>query len=144
MSTVDAPDVPLVHIVDDTFVAAAPAALARHIGDPNSWRRWWPDLELTLTEDRGVKGVRWTVSGALTGTSEIWLEPWGDGVLVHFYLRADPTARGPRRATVRPRRVHRLREHRRRSWKRTVHALKDAVEAGRPPGVPPRHENPGP
>lgn len=129
---------PLVDIIDDTFVAAPPTCLAPYVADPASWRRWWPDLRLSVSENRGVAGVRWRVSGALTGTSEIWLEPWADGALVHFYLRADPTGRLPSRPGARRRRLERVRRRRVRSWKREVHALKDTVEAGRPPGVPPR------
>ena len=43
-----------------------------------------------MTRDRGVKGVQWAVRGALTGSMEIWLEPVGDGTVVHWFLRADP------------------------------------------------------
>lgn len=47
--------------------------------------------------DRGAAGSRWNITGALVGSMEIWLEalepPLG-GVLLHFYLRADPTAPG--------------------------------------------------
>jgi len=76
-------------IADDTFVVAATAAVAEVVRDPASWRAWWPDLELTVTEDRGLKGMRWSVAGAVLGSAEIWLEPCGDGVVVHWYLRAD-------------------------------------------------------
>ena len=70
-------------MADETFVAADPAAVGRAVSDPASWRRWWPDLRLNVVEDRGDKGVRWTVTGPLTGTMEIWLEPVLDGVLLH-------------------------------------------------------------
>jgi hypothetical protein len=58
---------------------------------------------------------------------EVWLEPYADGVLVHYYLRADL----PRGESVRA-----ARERRRRDWKRRIHAVKDRLEAGREPGRP--------
>lgn len=111
-------------LADDTFVAAPPAVLARSVADPARWRQWWPDLSLTVTRDRGSRGLQWTVSGALSGTAEIWLEPYGDGTVVHFYLRAglDNRARAVRAL----------------AWKRSVHALKDELEQGRAPGTPVR------
>jgi hypothetical protein len=115
-------------IADDTFVVAALATVADVVRDPASWRAWWPDLEPTVTADRGLKGVRWTVSGAVVGSMEIWLEPWGDGVVIHWYLRAEPA-----RVARRP---DRERARRMRGWKAEVHALKDRLEAGREPGSP--------
>lgn len=47
--------------------------------------------------DRGAAGIRWNITGALVGSMEIWLEAYEpplDGVLLHFYLRADPAALG--------------------------------------------------
>jgi hypothetical protein len=64
-----------IQIADETFVAADPVEVGRAVGDRASWRRWWPDLLLTVVENREDKGHRWTVAGALTGTMEIWLEP---------------------------------------------------------------------
>ena len=43
-----------------------------------------------MVEDRGPSGQRWTVTGALTGTMEVWLEPMMDGVLLHYFLHAEP------------------------------------------------------
>ena len=60
-----------IQIADETFVAADPVEVGRAVADPASWRRWWPDLLLTIVEDRGEVGHRWTVAGALTGTMEI-------------------------------------------------------------------------
>ena len=68
-----------IQIADETFVAADPVEVGRAVADPASWRRWWPDLRLTVVEDRGAVGHRWTVAGALTGTMEIWLESVLDG-----------------------------------------------------------------
>ena len=71
-----------IQIADETFVAADPVEVGKAIGNPANWRRWWPDLLLTVVEDRGELGHRWTVAGALTGTMEIWLEPVLDGVVL--------------------------------------------------------------
>ncbi len=109
-------------LADDTFLAVPPREVARAVHDPVRWRRWWPDLVLTLTLDRRLEGLHWEVSGALRGTAEIWLEPFGDGTLVHFYLRAGL--------------ADRARGERTRAWKRCVHALKDELERGRAPGTP--------
>jgi hypothetical protein len=57
-----------VQIADETFVAADPARVGAAVGDPSSWRRWWPDLRLRVIEDRGPLGIRWAVTGPLTGT----------------------------------------------------------------------------
>lgn len=120
--------VPLIDLVDDTFVVAPADRLAGEVADPQRWRAWWPDLHLTRTRDRGVKGQQWRVDGALVGTAEIWLEPWGDGVLVHFYLRCDL----PSGARGRPEHERRRRAQ---DWKRVIHALKDQLERGRLPGT---------
>ena len=79
-----------IQVADETFVAASPAAVGRAVGDRAGWRRWFPDLLLEVVEDRAEKGVRWTVTGPLTGTMEIWLEPVLDGVVLHYYLHAEP------------------------------------------------------
>ena len=109
-----------IDLADDTFVVADPAVVARAVAEPHRWAEWWPDLRLTVTEERALEGVRWTVAGAVTGSMEIWLEPYADGVLVHYYLRGRIS--GP---TV---------TDRARAWKRHVHRLKDGFEVGREPG----------
>src|SRR3977135_4280674 len=80
-----------IQIADETFVAADPVEVGRAVADPASWRRWWPDLRLTVVEDRGAMGHRWTVAGALTGTMEIWLESVLDGVVLHYFVHAEPS-----------------------------------------------------
>lgn len=130
-----------VDLVDETFIVAPQHSLALRIADPQQWRVWWPDQRLEVFLDRGDKGVRWSVSGALIGSSEIWLEPFGDGVIVHYFLRADPadpdrpgevlvpqdTAAGRRAAA-------RLRRRAATGWKRSVWALKAEMEGVREVG----------
>lgn len=126
-----------VDLVNETFIVAAPAAVAASIHDPELWRRWWPDLELTVFADRGAAGLRWTVTGALVGSAELWLEPWGDGVIVHHYLRADPTRPGSPTEPqhLRRRRLDRLRRTQAVRSKGHILALKDELEAGRATGT---------
>jgi hypothetical protein len=131
-----------VDLVDETFIVTAPARLASVVADTGRWRQWWPELTLHVFMDRGDKGLRWSVTGDLVGSAEVWVEPFGDGAILHYYLRADPTQpqsetaarhlpdspRG-RRAADQLRRRHALR------WKQTVWALKLELEADRPPGT---------
>jgi len=112
---------------------ASPEAVASAVHDPAAWARWWPDLAPTVTRDRGVKGVQWAVTGALAGSMEIWVEPWGDGVVLHWYLRADP-ADPAAPDDVRRRGRARDRDDRVRAWKVHAFALKDRLEGGREPG----------
>jgi hypothetical protein len=127
---------PLVDLVDDTYVACAPDVVAQVVADQRRWDDWWPDLRLTTTRDRGPKGRQWAVRGALVGTLEIWLEPWWDGVVLHLYLRADPSRPivGAGRADDDPPAGSwgaRERQRRAQQWKRHVHRLKDELEAAR-------------
>jgi hypothetical protein len=78
-----------VDIVDETFLVVPPKIVASAFADPAAWRRYWPDLTLSVYADRGDEGIRWTVRGALTGTMEVWLEPMLDGTLLHYFLRAE-------------------------------------------------------
>jgi hypothetical protein len=132
-------------VADETFVVASPADVAAEVRRPAAWSRWWPDLAPVVTRDRGVKGVQWAVTGALAGSMEIWLEPWGDGVILHWFLRADRSVKaetyggGGARAAVRRglrevRRPAGAADRRVRAWKRHAFALKDRLEAGREPG----------
>lgn len=111
-------------------MVAAPARVAAVVRDPARWSDWWPDLRLGVFQDRGEAGVRWNVRGALTGSMEVWLEPYGDGVIVHHYVRCDPAGDRP----LSPAAADRLRRRRQRHAKRLFWALKDELEAGRAPG----------
>lgn len=122
-------------MADETFVAADPEAVGRAVGDRADWRRWFPDLLLEVVEDRADKGVRWTVTGPLTGTMEIWLEPMLDGVLLHYFLHAEPSgaASGELAKMDLPGMTHR----RRVAGKRMAFEVKNRLEAGRSVGVGP-------
>lgn len=135
-----------VDLVDETFIAAPPRTLAPIVADPSRWQVWWPDLVLTVFMDRGESGQRWSITGSLVGSCEIWLEPVLDGTLVHYYLRASPSGASSHEAAPLPedpagwRKAARLREQRAQSWKQHIWALKDELEAGRAAGVPPSGE----
>jgi hypothetical protein len=126
-----------VNVLDETFLAVSPAAVAEEFADPGTWRQFWPDLVLSVVTDRGEKGFRWTISGALVGSMEVWLEQVLDGTLLHYYLRADPSDSSGRPAPLPPRRAATEAARRQRAAKALALALKDRLEAGRPPGEPP-------
>jgi hypothetical protein len=122
-----------IQIADETFVAADPVEVGRAVGDPASWRRWWPDLLLTVVEDREDKGHRWTVAGALTGTMEIWLEPVLDGVVLHYFLHAEPS--GIAAWQLAKMNLAKLNHRRRVAGKNMAFEVKRTLEASRPVGV---------
>jgi hypothetical protein len=122
-----------IQIADETFVAADPVEVGRAVGDPASWRRWWPDLLLTVVEDREDKGHRWTVAGALTGTMEIWLEPVLDGVVLHYFLHAEPS--GVAAWQLAKMNLAKLNHRRRVAGKNMAFEVKRTLEASRPVGV---------
>ena len=122
-----------IQIADETFVAADPVEVGRAIGDPASWRRWWPDLLLTVVEDRGDKGHRWTVAGALTGTMEIWLEPVLDGVVLHYFLHAEPS--GVAAWELAKMKLPKVNHRRRVAGKDMAFEVKRTLESTRPVGV---------
>ncbi len=122
-----------IQVADQTFVAADGAAVAEVLGGPNRWREWWPDLELEVREDRGDKGIRWTVGGGLTGTMEVWLQPALDGVILHYFLHAEP----PGVERMSPRRLLAVIRTRRVAGKRMSFEIKARLEAGRAAGVTP-------
>ncbi|MEO6879354.1 MAG: polyketide cyclase / dehydrase and lipid transport [Mycobacteriaceae bacterium] len=117
-------------VMDQTFVAAAPGQVATELAGPRRWRRWWPDLQLTVVHDRGAAGIRWQVGGALVGTMEMWLEPVLDGTVVHHFLHAEGPSLAPRHI---PAQVH----IRRLQAKRVAFEVKRTLEAGRQVGEPP-------
>lgn len=124
-----------IQVADETFIAAAATQVGAAVADRSNWRRWWPDLQLQVVEDRAEKGVRWTVSGPLTGTMEIWLDPMLDGVLLHYFLHAEPTGVTGRQLARMdlPKLIHR----RRVAGKRMAFEVKARLERSRPVGVAP-------
>lgn len=131
----------MIDIADDTVIYASSFEISAVIREQSTWVRWWPDLTLQVYGDRGDKGLRWIVTGALVGSSEMWLESIKpvrveeSATIVHYYLRANPTRNGSevqsRAAThsARERReVHKLRERHVIAWKRNIWALKDTLE----------------
>ena len=124
-----------IQVADETFVAAGPAAVGRAVGDRAAWRRWFPDLLLDVVEDRSDKGVRWTVTGPLTGTMEIWLEPVLDGVILHYYLHAEPA--GAAAWQLAKMDVPAMTYRRRVAGKRMAFEVKNTLESSRPVGVAP-------
>ncbi len=131
----EAESVHSIQVADQTFVAADGARVAAAIADRSCWRRWWPDLRLQVTEDRADKGVRWAVTGALTGTMEVWLEPALDGVVLHYFLHAEPSGvAGWQLARMN---LAKMTHRRRVAGKKMAFEVKTTVERSRPVGVSP-------
>jgi hypothetical protein len=128
---------PSVDVVDETFLTVPPQVLAAEFAAPRRWPVLWPDLQLEVVTDRGPAGVRWTVSGALVGTMEVWLEAVLDGTVLHYFLRADPPGPDGRPAPLSRRRGVAESQRRHRAAKAVAFALKDRLEAGRAAGEPP-------
>jgi hypothetical protein len=133
---------PMVDLIDETFVVADPARIASALHDPARWRELWPGLDLVVFQDRGAQGLRFTVTGELVGTSELWVEPYADGAVVHYYCRCDVTRHGSATEplTGSARRLQRVsldaRHRHAVATKAGLNRLKDELEAGRAPGEP--------
>lgn len=127
-----------IQIADETFVAADGARVGAALADRASWRRWWPDLRLQVVEDRADKGIRWSVTGALTGTMEVWLEPLMeglDGVVLHYFLHAEPT--GVAAWQLAKLNLAKITHRRRVAGKKMAFEVKTTLERSRPVGVSP-------
>ena len=81
---------PSVDVVDETFLAVPPRGSPPSSPSPPAGRGCGPTCACEVVTDRGEQGVRWTVTGALVGSMEVWLEPVLDGTVLHYFLRADP------------------------------------------------------
>jgi hypothetical protein len=125
-----------IDLIEETFVAAEPALVAAAVHEGRFTSDLWPDLSLAVFMDRGLEGVRWTATGALAGSCEVWLERHGDGVIVHTYLRCDVVDRSGAVVTPAPRDAVREIQARARHAKRVLWEVKDRLEAGRAPGEP--------
>jgi hypothetical protein len=88
-----------------------------------------------VAEDRADKGVRWVVTGALNGTMEIWLEPSLDGVLLHYFLHAEPSGVSARQLAGM--KLARMTHRRRVAGKEMAFEVKATLERSRPVGVSP-------
>ena len=86
-------------IGDETYVAVAPRLLARRLVDPELLAEWFPRLTFEVFMDRAENGTRWSVTGEIDGSMEVWLEPMPPGTLVHWFVRGE--ARNSRRDTTR-------------------------------------------
>jgi hypothetical protein len=124
-----------IQVADEMFVAADGALVGAAVGDRAKWRRWWPDLNLQVVEDRAEKGIRWAVTGALTGTMEIWLEPTLDGVTLHYFLLAEPT--GVAAWQLAKMNLAKMTHRRRVAGKKMAFEVKTTLERSRPVGVSP-------
>lgn len=129
-------DVTSIQVADDTFVAAPPELVIGYVDDPSNWRRWWPDLRLAVTEERGAQGIRWSVDGPVRGTMEIWCEQIMDGFVLHYFLHGEPAAELPSEPRARIAAVADLVQRRRVAGKVMSFEVKDRLEAGREIGGP--------
>ena len=126
-----------IQVSDQTFIAAPPERIAAAVARRDRWRVWWPDLALTVREDRGEKGIRWAVTGPLNGTMEVWLEEMLDGAVVHYFLHCEPAGVAPERVAGLD--LAEMNRTRRVQGKVMTFEVKQRLEAGRPAGEPPRH-----
>lgn len=119
---------PLLDIVDSTFIVAPISDLRTILCDETSWLAL--GMSVSCYEDRGLRGKRWTLEGRLVGTAEVWLEEAYGGVVVHCFVQADPVGRASRAA---------LRRRFARPLKRWVLDVKRTYDADRPAGLPGTH-----
>lgn len=127
---------PAVDVIDETYAAVAPDRLRDALCAESAWALVLPELELRCFEDRGVRGKRWAVSGALEGTAEVWLERLPEGTVVHVFLQADPAV--PLSGPTAARRARQLDTACRVRLKRWVTHVRDALDESRAVGEAPR------
>lgn len=118
----------------ECYIVAAPAGIATWLHEPAVLAGLGPGLYLRVSEDRGPLGVRWTATGALVGSCEVWLQPYGNDTIVHCYLRGEPTRPG---LTGRGRDSRAAREARRRQHQvsAALWSLKDRLESADAEGL---------
>lgn len=126
-----------IQVADQTFIAAPPARIAAALAQPRRWRTWWPDLALTVQEDRAEKGIRWAVTGPLQGTMEVWIEPSLDGGIVHYFLHCEPAGIAPDRVGELD--LAGMNRARRVAGKKMTFDVKAELDGGRAAGEPPAH-----
>lgn len=127
-------------IQDETVVVVDPDVVLAMLSDRRRWREWWPDCRVVIVVDRGVQGIRWAVTGALVGYTEVVLTELPEGLLIRYTLAADPTVPGTtdtaRVVSDSPFVQRELDDLRRRqvvAWKRTVWSLEQPAASGRQP-----------
>ncbi|PJJ56061.1 hypothetical protein CLV56_0265 [Mumia flava] len=124
---------PLVDVVDQTYVAVGPERLRARLCDEVALAAvLGPGLAVRCFEDRGRRGKRWRLSGALDGTAEVWLEELAEGTVVHVFVQADPS-RSPRSARAR----RRVEERYHQALSRWVTSVRDELDGSRPVGAAP-------
>ncbi len=122
-----------IQIADQTFVAADPVDVGARSPIGPAGGGGGRICGCTVVEDRGPLGHRWTTTGALTGTMEVWLEPVLDGVVLHYFLHAEPSGAS---AWELARMNLAKRNHARRvAGKQMAFEIKGTLEASRPVGV---------
>ena len=124
-----------IQVADQTFIAAPPERVAELLSSRAQWRRWFSDLALEVREDRGPAGFRWGVSGQLVGTMEVWLEPSLDGVVLHYFLHAEPT--GVAAWQLAKLNLAKMTHRRRVAGKKMAFEVKTTLERSRPVGISP-------
>ena len=127
-----------IQVADQTFVAAAPnpragGSVTRRRGGAGGRTCGWK------WSGQGAQGVRWRVSGPLTGTMEIWCEEVLDGFVLHYFLHAEPVAQLPADPSRLMGVLADLNKSRRVAGKVMSFEVKDRLERGRevsprPPG----------
>lgn len=119
-------------LVDETFIVASRQQVRAALCEAARWMSWFPGTCFAAHEDRGLRGVRWTLSGELAGTAEVWLEEWADGTIVHAYVRAESRRlTGSRYAVAKA-----VRRHYQLSLKARMFVVKAELEGGRAAGIP--------
>jgi hypothetical protein len=125
--------VPQIDLVDATWIAAQPQAVADIVADQRNWAQWWPGMNLAVERFRGVLGVQWQVLGctefahrATAGSMEVWIEAVNDGATLHYFLRLDGADKPLRPSSAR--RAQKRHAHR---AKKNFWAVKDRLEQAR-------------
>ena len=128
---------PQLDLLDDTWIAVAPGVAAAAVAQPVRWAGWWPDFALEVQQLRGVEGVRWRVRAADrgSGTMEVWLEPAYEGVVLHYFLHAEPT--GVAAWQLAKLNLAKITHRRRVAGKKMAFEVKTTLERSRPVGVSP-------
>lgn len=125
-----------VDLAVDGYIHARPGVVCRALTETTFWQAVDPELALRCYHDRGEEGMRWYVSlpgTGMTGTAEVWLEPFRDGTLPHLFLRCDQKPAGWR-ARRRARRLVRRAERRLRA---ALFVTKDRLEVRSGPSATP-------